>query len=77
VERSDEVIIRNAFQRVSFSSLADANNLLIDVLKEINSKCPFGKDKTAYELLEEEQINLLPNMPFLFLLLYNIKIILE
>ena len=63
VERSVEVIRRKAFQKLSFLSLADANNHLIDVLKEINSKCPFGKNKTAYALLEEEQINLLPNMP--------------
>lgn len=64
VERSVELIRRKAFGKdVEFKSIDEANEHLIEVLKEINSKCSFGRNKTALELLEEEKINFLPDMP--------------
>jgi hypothetical protein len=64
VERSVEIIRRKAFSKdLKFDSLATANEHLIDILKEINAKCPNGKDKSAVEIFDEEKINLLPNMP--------------
>ena len=64
VERSVEIIRRKAFSNHTvFNSLADANDHLIKVLKEINDKCFNGKEKSANKLFEEEKINLLPDMP--------------
>lgn len=64
VERSVEIIRRKAFSKnVVFSSMKEANEHLVKILEEINLKCPYGKEKTAYELLDEEKINLLPDMP--------------
>ena len=64
VERSVEVVRRKSFSKnISFNSLEDANNHLIDTLIEINNKVPYGKNKTSLELLEEEKGNLLPDMP--------------
>ena len=64
VEKSVEVVRRKAFsQKLKFNSLEEANSHLMNVLDEINSKCPFGKKKSAKELLEEERENLLPEMP--------------
>lgn len=64
VEKSVEVVRRKAFsQKLEFNSLEEANLHLMNVLDEINNKCPFGKKKSSKELLEEERKNLLPEMP--------------
>lgn len=64
VERSVEVVRRKAFAQITtFKSLAVANDHLQEVLSEINNKYLSGKSKTPIELLEEEKINLLPDMP--------------
>ena len=64
VERSVEVIRRKAFAKNTvFHSLASANKHLVTILKEINDRHPNGKDKSAAEMLVEEKINLLPDMP--------------
>ncbi|MEG0297492.1 MAG: IS21 family transposase [Clostridium sp.] len=64
VERSVEVVRRKAFSKnIKFKSLKEANNHLISILKEINDKHPYGRNKSAAELLDEERINFLPDMP--------------
>ena len=63
VERIVEIIRRKAFSKnTSFTSLESANKHLVNVLIELNNKVPYGKNKTAKELLEEEKANLLPDM---------------
>lgn len=64
VERSVELIRRKAFSKnINFTNIDAANKHLIDILKEINNKIPFTKNKTAKELLEFEKENFLPMMP--------------
>lgn len=64
VERSVEVIRRKAFSNnIQFDSLKVANDYLVKILNEINEKQPYGRKKSAAELLEEERINFLPDMP--------------
>ena len=64
VEKSAEVVRRKTFsQKLKFNSLEEVNSHLMNVLDEINSKCPFGKKRSVKELLEEERENLLPELP--------------
>lgn len=64
VEKSVELIRRKAFSKnIDFPSLEAANQHLKEILDEINSKCPSGKNISAKDLLEEERINFMPDMP--------------
>jgi transposase-like protein len=65
VERSVDVIRRKAFsQRVTFSSMDEANKYLEEVLKKLNNTPqPNYSNRTAASMLEEEKEFLLPKMP--------------
>lgn len=64
VEKSVELIRRKAFSKnIDFHSLEAANHHLKQILDEINSKCPSGKNISTKDLLEEDRINFMPAMP--------------
>ncbi len=65
VERSVEYIRRKAFaKRDEFNSLSEANQYLEEICDKLNSKPQKeNKNKTATEILSEEQAYLYPNKP--------------
>lgn len=64
VERSVEFIRRKAFSRERiFTSLAEANAYLDEVLDKLNSRPLSNSNKSPFELLNEEREYLLPDMP--------------
>lgn len=65
VERSVEYIRRKAFAlRDHFKTIQEANEYLEKVCNDLNSKPQkLNNNRTAYQILEEERPELLPNMP--------------